>query len=97
VVSRAGFGTFMKALYNAVPMVLVPWGSDQAGVAFRACRLGAAAAVDFADVDRSTIAQAIETVLGSPSYAAAASKASAILRTRDGVAVASALLEGLAR
>jgi UDP:flavonoid glycosyltransferase YjiC (YdhE family) len=53
--------------------------------------------VDFADVDRSTIAQAIETVLGSPSYAAAASKASAILRTRDGVAVASALLEGLAR
>ncbi|MDP9283182.1 MAG: hypothetical protein M3P38_13895 [Chloroflexota bacterium] len=95
VVSRAGFGTFMKALYNAVPMVLVPWGSDQAGVAFRACRLGAAEAVDFADLDRATMAQAIETVLGSVSYATAARDASAILRARDGVGTASSLLEGL--
>jgi len=95
VISRAGFGTFMKSLYNAVPMVLVPWGSDQAGVAFRACRLGAATAVDFADVDRSTIAEAIETVLSSLSYATAAREASAILRARDGVGIASSLLEGL--
>jgi UDP:flavonoid glycosyltransferase YjiC (YdhE family) len=97
VISRAGFGTFMKALYYAVPMVLVPWGSDQAGVAFRARRLGAAQAVDFEDLDRATMAQAIETVLGSVSYAMAAREASAVLRARDGVGAASSLLEGLVR
>ena len=95
VVSRAGFGTFMKAAYNRVPMVLVPWGSDQAGVAFRACRLGVAQALEFADVDRATMAKKIETVLRSPSYATAARTASAILRSRDSVGTASALLEGL--
>lgn len=95
VVSRAGFGTYMKAMYNAVPMVLVPWGSDQVGVAFRACRLGAAEAVNFADLDRATMAQAIGTVLGSVSYATAARKASAVLRAYDGVATASSLLERL--
>jgi UDP:flavonoid glycosyltransferase YjiC (YdhE family) len=96
VVSRGGFGIFMKALYNAVPMVLVPWGSDQVGVAFRARRLGAAEAVDFASLDRSTMARAIETVLDSVSHAAAATKASAVLRARDGVRAACSLLEGLA-
>jgi len=95
VVSRAGFGTSMKALYHAVPMVLVPWGSDQAGVAFRACRLGAAQALDFAGLDRSTMARAIKTVLDSDSYAAAARAASKVLRARDGVGTASSLLEGL--
>jgi UDP:flavonoid glycosyltransferase YjiC (YdhE family) len=95
VVSRAGFGTYMKAMYNAVPMVLVPWGSDQVGVAFRACRLGAAEAVNFADLDRATMAQAIGTVLGSVSHATAAREASAVLRARDGVGAACSLLVGL--
>ena len=95
VVSRAGFGTFIKTLYHGVPMVLVPWGADQAGVAFRATRLGAAQAVNFEELDRATMAQAIETVLGSASYATAAREASAVLRVRDGVGAASSLLEGL--
>jgi glycosyltransferase, MGT family len=96
VVSRAGFGTFIKALYHAVPMVLVPWAADQAGVAFRASRLGAAQPVNFEDLDRATMAHAIKTVLGSASYATAAREASAVLRARDGVAAASSLLEELA-
>ncbi len=95
VVSRAGFGIFTKALYNAVPMILVPWGSDQAGVAFRACRLGAAQAVPFENIDRATMAQAIDSVLGLASYATAAREASAVLRVRDGVGAASSLIEGL--
>jgi len=96
VVSRAGFGTVMKALYHGVPMVLVPWGSDQPGVAFRADRLGAARAVNFEDVDRSTMAQAIDTVLGSDTYVTAARHVSALLRAQDGVVSACSLLEALA-
>ena len=95
VVSRAGFGTFIKSLYHGVPMVLVPWGADQAGVAFRASRLGAAQVVNFEELDRATMAQAIETVLGSASCATAAREASAVLRARDGVGAASSLLQGL--
>jgi hypothetical protein len=95
VVSRAGFGIVMKALDNGVPMVLVPWGSDQQGVAARASRLGAAQTIDFEDVDHAAMAQAIETVLGSPSFATAAKRASAVLREQGGVAAACSLLETL--
>jgi UDP:flavonoid glycosyltransferase YjiC (YdhE family) len=33
IISHAGHGIVMKALYHGVPMVLVPWGRDQPGVA----------------------------------------------------------------
>ena len=36
LVSHAGHGVVLKALYYGVPMVLVPWGRDQPGVAARA-------------------------------------------------------------
>jgi UDP:flavonoid glycosyltransferase YjiC (YdhE family) len=95
VVSRAGFGIVMKALHNGVPMVLVPWGSDQQGVAARASRLGAAQTVDFEDVGRTSMTQAIETVLGSRSFATAAKRASAVLHAQGGPAAACSLLERL--
>jgi predicted amino acid-binding ACT domain protein len=95
LVSRAGFGIVMKALHNGVPMVLVPWGSDQQGVAARATRLGAAQMVDFEDVSHAVMMQAIETVLRSRSIAAAAKRASAVLRGLEGVAAACSLLETL--
>jgi UDP:flavonoid glycosyltransferase YjiC (YdhE family) len=31
LVSHAGHGVVLKALYYGVPMVLVPWGRDQTG------------------------------------------------------------------
>ena len=95
VISRAGFGIVMKALHEGVPMVLVPWGSDQQGVAARAIRLGAAQTVDFEDVGQAAMTQAIETVLGSRSFATAAKRASAVLRGKEGVAAACSLLERL--
>jgi len=95
LVSRAGFGIVMKALHNGVPMVLVPWGSDQQGVAARATRLGAAQTVDFEDVGHAAMMQAIETVLGSRSFATAAKRASVVLRGLGGIAATCSLLETL--
>jgi MGT family glycosyltransferase len=95
VISRAGFGIVMKALHNGVPMVLVPWGSDQQGVAARASRLGAAQTVDFEAVGHAAMMQAIDAVLGSRSFATAAKRASAVLRGQGGVAAACSLLEKL--
>ncbi len=95
VVSRAGFGIVMKALHHGVPMVLVPWGSDQQGVAARASRLGAAQTVDFEEAGHAAMMQAIETVLGSRSFATAAKRASSVLQTQGGAGTAYSLLEQL--
>jgi UDP:flavonoid glycosyltransferase YjiC (YdhE family) len=35
LVSHAGHGVVLRALYDGVPMVLVSWGRDQPGVAAR--------------------------------------------------------------
>jgi len=45
MVGHAGHGSVMRALWHGVPMVLVPWGRDQGGVAARASHLGVAAVV----------------------------------------------------
>jgi len=45
VISHAGHGIVMKALYHGVPMILVPWGRDQPGVAARAEALGVATVI----------------------------------------------------
>jgi UDP:flavonoid glycosyltransferase YjiC (YdhE family) len=45
LLSHAGHGSVMKAIRYGVPMVLVPWGRGQPGVAARADALGVAAVV----------------------------------------------------
>ena len=45
LLSHAGHGSVMKALWIGRPMVLVPWGRDQPGVAARAAALGVAKVV----------------------------------------------------
>jgi UDP:flavonoid glycosyltransferase YjiC (YdhE family) len=42
MVSHGGHGSVMKALWYGRPMVLIPWGRDQPGVAARAAALGVA-------------------------------------------------------
>lgn len=44
-ISHAGHGSVMKGLWSGVPIVLVPWGRDQPGVAARAERIGIARVV----------------------------------------------------
>jgi UDP:flavonoid glycosyltransferase YjiC (YdhE family) len=72
VVSHAGHGTVMKALWYGVPMLLVPWGRDQPGVAARAEALGVATVVPRESADAESIATAARQVLSSPAVVAAA-------------------------
>ncbi len=62
-------GIVAKALYFGVPMVLVPWGRDQPGVAARAEALGVARVVERDGLTPETLAEAIRAVLENPSYA----------------------------
>jgi UDP:flavonoid glycosyltransferase YjiC (YdhE family) len=49
LVGHAGHGSVMKALWYGRPMVLMPWGRDQPGVAARARALGVAEIVQRGD------------------------------------------------
>jgi UDP:flavonoid glycosyltransferase YjiC (YdhE family) len=51
LLSHAGHGAVMRALWMGVPMVLTPWDRDQMAVAYRAGKLGVARVIDRENVD----------------------------------------------
>lgn len=71
LVSHAGHGAVMKALRHGVPMVLVPWGRDQPGVAARAETLGAATLIDRSNATAEAISAAIDKCLSDEEMQAA--------------------------
>jgi UDP:flavonoid glycosyltransferase YjiC (YdhE family) len=85
----------MKALWYGRPMVLVPWGRDQPGVAARAASLGVAEVVSRQDASGDSLAAAADRVLASEAMQAAAHQHAARLRATDPQAVAAAQLEKL--
>lgn len=97
VVSHAGHGIVMKALYHGTPMVLVPWGRDQTGVASRAASLGAATVVRREVCRPETLARAVRRILEDPGFRERSRVASRRLQATDAPAVAAALVESLRR
>ena len=95
LVSHAGHGTVMKALWQGKPMVLIPWGRDQPGVAARAEALGVAEVVLRAQASAETIGAAVKKSLTDQEMASTAARHSARLRVTDPAATAAAHLESL--
>ena len=95
MVSHAGHGSVMKALWHGRPMVLVPWGRDQPGVAARAAALGVAQVVARDDVTADVLSAAVERALTDASMVEAATQQRERLRKTDPPATAAALLETL--
>jgi UDP:flavonoid glycosyltransferase YjiC (YdhE family) len=93
LLSHAGHGSVMKALWHGVPMVLVPWGRDQPGVAARAERLAVASVIARDQLTDSALAEALRAVMENPHYRENASAFSLHLRTGDPVATACQYLE----
>jgi len=91
LVGHAGHGSVMKGLWSGVPMVLVPWGRDQPGVAARAERLGVARIVPPSQVDE--IGDAIDDVLRTRSYSEAAHAHGERIRVGDPITRACDLVE----
>jgi len=96
LVSHAGHGSVMKALWEGKPMVLVPWGRDQPGVAARAHALGVAEVVARGDGAEVTLAAAIDRVLASSEMSEAATSHATRLQATDPPGTAATLLESLA-
>lgn len=95
VISHAGHGIVMKALYHGVPMVLVPWGRDQPGVAARAEALGVANVVTRSACDDASVAQAVRSILYDARYMHKVREISRRLQTDDLVNTACAELSSL--
>ena len=66
-IGHSGHGSVMKAIYHGVPMVLVPWGRDQPGVAARADKLGVAQIVEREDLNKESLERAIHETINNPS------------------------------
>jgi UDP:flavonoid glycosyltransferase YjiC (YdhE family) len=95
LIGHAGHGTVMKALWYGTPMVLIPWGRDQPGVAARAQALGVAEVVPGTDATAATIGAAIKRVMANTGMRRTAAEHSARLRATNPPTNAARLLESL--
>jgi UDP:flavonoid glycosyltransferase YjiC (YdhE family) len=95
LLSHAGHGSVMKALWLGRPMVLVPWGRDQPGVAARAAALGVAAVIPRERASAETLSEAVDRTLADEEMRAASAQHGERLRTTDPPARGADLLEQL--
>ena len=95
LVSHAGHGSVMKALWYGCPMVLIPGGRDQPGVATRAAALGVAEIVPREGASAAAIGKAVARVLEDTGMRQKAARHAARLRSTEPPGVAAALIEGL--
>ena len=93
--SHAGHGSVMKALWIGRPMVLVPWGRDQPGVAARAAALGVAKVVPRDEASAESLSSAIDAVLDDDEMRATSANHSERLQATDPPARAVDLIEQL--
>jgi UDP:flavonoid glycosyltransferase YjiC (YdhE family) len=93
LLSHAGHGSVMKALWHGVPMVLVPWGRDQPGVAARAQALGVAEVVPRDEVSGGTISAAFDRVITDEEIRDQVARHATRLRSTDPGGVTAALVE----
>ncbi|MDP8931256.1 MAG: glycosyltransferase [Actinomycetota bacterium] len=95
LVSHAGHGSVMKALWYGRPMLLVPWGRDQPGVAARASALGVAEVVPRQDVSAESLSAGVDRVLARDDMRETASRHAMRLQATDPPVVAASLVESL--
>jgi UDP:flavonoid glycosyltransferase YjiC (YdhE family) len=95
MVSHSGHGSVMKALWHGVPMVLVPWGRDQPGVAARAEKLRVAKVLPRDALSAEALAGFVQDVMVDHEYRDAARRQSQRLRQSNPIAAAVAALETL--
>ncbi len=66
VICHAGHGIVIKSIYHGTPMVLVPWGRDQPGVASRAKDMGVASVIHRKNCNTSSLRMVIQKTMTSP-------------------------------
>ena len=92
-ITHAGLNTALEALDNGVPMVAIPIGYDQPGVAARIAYHGVGEFLDIEHLSVERIRLLIEQVLGNPQYRQKARKFQAAIARNRGLDLAAELIE----
>ena len=92
-ICHAGHGMVIKSIYHGTPMVLVPWGRDQPGVASRAKAMGVASVVHPINCNAPTLKRAIEKTMASSDVFLRSQSESVRLKKIDSLTLACTRLE----
>jgi UDP:flavonoid glycosyltransferase YjiC (YdhE family) len=93
VITHAGINTALESLAEGVPLVCIPMGNDQPGVASRVAMRGAGLVVPMRKLKAERLRSAVRTVLENESYRRAARKAQAAIQQSDGLDRAADIIE----
>jgi zeaxanthin glucosyltransferase len=93
VITHAGLNTVLESLAVGVPLVCIPLGNDQPGVASRVATHGAGVVVPPRRASVARLRSAVRTVLEDDSYRRAARKLQAAMSEIDGLEQAADIVE----
>jgi zeaxanthin glucosyltransferase len=93
VITHAGINTTLEALSEGVPLVAIPLGNDQPGVAARVAVCGAGVVVPRRKLFAPRLRKALRQVLEDPPYLARARDLAQAMRKIDGPSMAAEIIE----
>ncbi len=93
VITHAGINTVLESLAEGVPLVCMPLGNDQPGVASRVAMHGAGVVVPARKANAKRLHDAVRIVLEDASYRTAARKLQAAILQIDGLEMAADIIE----
>jgi MGT family glycosyltransferase len=92
-ITHAGLNTSLEALAQGVPLVAIPIGYDQPGVASRIAYHGVGEFVDLDDLSKQRLSELIAKVTSNPSYRNKARWFQNVLREKPGLDLAADIIE----
>jgi zeaxanthin glucosyltransferase len=93
VVTHAGLNTTLESLAEGVPLVAIPQGNDQPGVAARIAHHQAGVVVPLGKLSAKRLRNAIKAVLTEERYRVAARRIQTAIREVDAVGMAAEVIE----
>lgn len=94
VITHAGLNTVLESLAEGVPLVCIPQGNDQPGVATRVIARGAGIVVRQRGITADRLREAVRAVLEEDRYRLAARRVQASISQLDGLQLAADIVEG---
>jgi MGT family glycosyltransferase len=93
VITHAGLNTVLESLAEGVPLVAIPMGNDQPGVAARVAAQGAGIVIPRRQMNVQRLRSAVRSVLDDPKYRAAACNLQTAMQQIDGLERAADIIE----
>ncbi len=92
-ITHAGLNTLFESLAQGVPLVAIPIGNDQPGVAARIAHTQTGVFTPFTCVSIGSLRAMVDTVLSDPTYKANAVRMQSAMQRKDGLRSAADLVD----